>query len=279
MKRFLKILASGIGFGSLGVLGATFSLLAIPVMRLLPGGKSALQRRARACFFLYFRTLVRFLQWAGIYTLHLEALPHRAAMDGQVLMATHPGYLDVVLMLGSIEQLTCVVKPAIWNNPLFGWAVRAAGYIPALDPDWVLNRGAKALARGETLVLFPEGTRTLPGSPYRFQRGAAHLLLRSGAPILPLVVTCDPPLLAKGHRWYHMPEHPCEYRIRALPSVAPPPADPALPAPQAARALTEWLEALFNQEVYGSDDHPPRDEALHREDAGSGGHAPRGHRG
>lgn len=267
MKRFLKIIASGIGFGSLGVLGSLFSLFVIPPMRLLPGGRAALQRRTRACFFVYFRALVRFLAWSGIFTLETR-LPPRAELEGQLILATHPGYLDVVMLLGSIEQLTCVVKPAIWNNPLFGWAVRAAGYIPALDPDWVIDEGAKALARGEAIVLFPEGTRTDPGNPYRFQRGAAHLALRSGAALRPVIVTCEPPLLAKGHRWYHMPEHPCDYQLRALAPLEPPRSLAAgLSAPQAARDMTEWLEGEFNKEVYGSGHLDPRDQALHRPDA------------
>jgi 1-acyl-sn-glycerol-3-phosphate acyltransferase len=262
-----KIVASGIGFSSLGVLGVLFSLFAIPLLHLLPGGKAALRRRTRALFFLYFRTLVRFLSWAGIFRLTLREMPDREAMDGMIILSTHPGYLDVVLLLGSVSNLTCVVKPAIWNNPLFGWAVKAAGYIPALDPLTVIERGAKAVQRGELLVVYPEGTRTLPGSPYRFQRGAAHLAMRSQAPLLPLIVTCEPPLLAKGHRWYQMPEHPCDYQFRALAPLHPPKPVPAdLPEPLAARQMTDWLEEQFNKEVYGSGHHAVGDQAIHRED-------------
>ena len=254
MPPLLKVIASGIGFSSVGIGGMLFSLLGTPLLRLLPGGKPALQRRTRTVFFLYFRALVRFLSWAGIYDLRTE-LPPRGELDGVLILATHPGYLDVVMALGTLEQLTCVVKLGVWNNPLFGWAVRAAGYIPARDPESVLADGAQALIRGETLILFPEGTRTDPGQPYRFQRGAAHLALRSGAPILPVLVTCDPPLLAKGHRWYHMPQHPCDYRIRALAPLGP--FDPkGLPPPHAARELTERLEERFNQEVYESRHQP-----------------------
>ena len=250
MPPLLKVIASGIGFSSVGIGGMLFSLLGTPLLRLLPGGKPALQRRTRTVFFVYFRALVRFLAWAGIYDLRTE-LPPRGELDGVLILATHPGYLDVVMALGTLEQLTCVVKLGVWNNPLFGWAVRAAGYIPARDPESVLVDGTQALLRGETLILFPEGTRTDPGQPYRFQRGAAHLALRSGASILPVLVTCDPPLLAKGHRWYHMPQHPCDYRIRALAPLGP--FNPgSLPPPQAARELTERLEARFNQEVYES---------------------------
>lgn len=254
MPSFLKILASGIGFSSVGLGGMLFSLLGTPFLRLLPGGRPALQRRTRAAFFFYFRTLVRFLSWARIYDLHAD-LPPRQDLDGTLILATHPGYLDVVMALGTLEQLTCVVKLGVWNNPLFGWAVRAAGYIPAQDPESVLEAGAAALARGETLILFPEGTRTEPGNPYRFQRGAAHLALRSGAPVLPLIVTCDPPLLAKGHRWYHIPRQTCDYKLRALARVGPF-GPTGLPLPQAARELTERLEARFNQEMYGSGHQP-----------------------
>lgn len=225
-----------------------FSLLLLPFLRLLPGGPSVLQRRTRALLFRYFRALVAFLSWAGIFRVTLEELPSRDDLDGLLVLPTHPGYLDVVILLGTLPHLTCVVKPSLWTHPLVGGAIRAAGFIPSHDPEGVLDAGAAALRRGEVIILFPEGTRTLPGKPYRFQRGAAHLALRSGARVLPLIVTCDPPLLAKGHRWYQMPADPCDYRIRALAPLDPPRPEPEdLPEPLAARRLTEWLEAQFNK--------------------------------
>ena len=265
MPRLLKVIASGIGFSSVGLGGLLFSLLGVPLLWLLPGGKPALQRRTRRIFFLYFRGLVRFLSAAGIYDLRLD-LPPRRELDGTLLLATHPGYLDVVMILGSIEQVTCIVKPGVWKNPGFGWAVRAAGYIPTLSPEGVIEEGAQALGRGETLVLFPEGTRTEPGQSYHFQRGAAHLALRSGAPVLAVAVSCDPPLLAKGHRWYHMPRESCDYRIRAFARLGP--FSPgSLPPSQAARDLTERLEQRFDRDIHGSGHPSAGDQALHRQDA------------
>ena len=267
MKRFLKIIASGIGFSSLGVLGVLFSLLVLPLLHLLPGGREKLHRRTRWFVFRYFRALAGFLEWAGIFDLRTEALPPRKELDGVLILATHPGYLDVVILLSLIDQLTCVVKAGIWNNPLFGWVVKAAGYIPALDPTMVIEEGAKALARGETILLFPEGTRTLPGEPYAFHRGAAHLALHSRAPILPILVACEPPLLAKGHRWYDMPRDPCDYSFRAIaPLDLPWPGLIDLPPSQAARRVTAWLEDRFNQEIHAAGHHAARHEAVHRQD-------------
>ena len=145
--------------------------------------------------------------------------------------------------------------------------VKAAGYIPALDPTMVIEEGAKALARGETILLFPEGTRTLPGEPYAFHRGAAHLALQSRAPILPILVACEPPLLAKGHRWYEMPRDPCDYSFRAIaPLDLPWPGLSDLPPSQAARKVTAWLEDRFNQEIHAAGHLAARHEAVHRQD-------------
>jgi len=267
MRHALKILASAIGFSALGIGGLLFSLLGIPFLHLLPGGRVKLRWRTRWVIHRFFRTLIRFLAWTGIFKVRPEALPPRAELDGVLLLATHPGYLDVVLLLSLLEQLTCVVKADIWNNPLFGPVVRAAGYIPVLEPSAVLEEGALALKRGEALLLFPEGTRTPPGEPYAFHRGAAHLALQSQARVLPILVACDPPLLAKGHRWYEIPHVSCDYHIRALAPLDlhwPDLAD--LSQSQAARKVTAWLEDRFNQEAHDSGHHAARHEAVHRQD-------------
>jgi len=233
---------------------------------LLPGGQARLRWRTRWVIHRFFRTLAHFIGWAGIFKLRTENLPPRAQLDGVLLLATHPGYMDVVLLLALFDQLTCVVKGGIWNNFLFGRVVRAAGYIPALDPAMVIEAGVLALGRGEALLLFPEGTRTQPGEPYTFHRGAAHLALQAHARILPILIACEPPLLAKGQRWYELPRVPCDYEIRAIaPLELPWPSLTGLPPSLAAREVTAWIEDRFNQEAHDSRHHAPRDETVHRE--------------
>ncbi len=258
MRHALKILASAIGFTALGLGGVLFSLIGLPLLHLLPGGRAKLRWRTRWVIHRFFRAIIRFLAWARIFQLRLEALPPGEDLQGMLILATHPGYLDVVLLLSLLEQLTCVVKTDIWNNLLFGRVVRAAGYIPALDPSLVIEEGTRALQRGEALLLFPEGTRTQPGEPYVFHRGAAHLALQSQARVLPILMACEPPLLAKGHQWYDIPHVSCDYHIRAVaPLELPWPDLTDLPPSQAARKATAWLEEWFNRESHDSGHHAP----------------------
>jgi 1-acyl-sn-glycerol-3-phosphate acyltransferase len=267
MRQAGRILASALGFSALGLGGVLFSLVGLPLLRLLPGGKARLHGRTRWVIHRFFHLIVAFLGWAGIFRLRPEALPSRERLDGVLILATHPGYLDVVLLLSLLDQLTCVVKADLWNNVWFGRVVRAAGYIPALDPTQVLAAGTAALGRGEALLLFPEGTRTRPGEPYAFHRGAAHLALQAHARILPILITCEPPLLAKGHRWYELPRVSCDYHLYAVaPLELPWPDFSDLPQAQAAREVTAWLEARFNQEAHASGHLAAGHEALHRPD-------------
>ncbi len=267
MRHTFKILASAIGFSALGIGGVLYTLIGLPLLWLLPGGRDKLRWRTRWVIHRFFRTITRFLAWSGIFQLRPEGLPARKDLKGVLILATHPGYLDVVLLLALVEQVICVVKAGIWNNLLFGGVVRAAGYIPALDPTQVLEAGTRALERGEALLLFPEGTRTQPGEPYTFQRGAAHLALQSRARILPILITCEPPLLAKGHRWYKIPAVSCDYHLRAVaPLDLPWPDLTDLPKALAARAVTTWLEDRFNQESHDPGHHSARHETVHRQD-------------
>lgn len=254
-----KILVSGFLFSVLGIGGMLVSILVIPFMKLAPGGPMVRQRRGRRLIHWFFRAFVWALEASGILRLEVEGLPEDPrALDGMLLLPTHPGYLDVVLIISLLGEAACVVKEPVYDSWFFGGVVRAAGHVPNRDPEGVIAAGAEALAQGNSLILFPEGTRSRLGLPLKFQRGAAHIALQSHAPIVPLIVTCEPPLLDKGAKWYDVPLETCRYRVRIqAPLTLDLPGIDQLPAHQAARLLTKELEQHFNREVYESGNHTP----------------------
>lgn len=248
-----KILVSGALFSLLGLGGAVLSLLALPVLRLLPGGPEGLRRRAGGLIHRCFRLFVFALEGSGILRVEASGLPGPRELEGTLVVSNHPSYLDVVVLIALLPNAVCVVKEAIWNSPFFGRLVRAAGYIPISGSEEVLEAGREALRSGKILIIFPEGTRSRPGQPVKFQRGAAYLAQSTGR-ILPLVLTCAPALLVKGHRWYHIPVETCRFRVRA----GDPPFDPSPQASStphlAARQLIEALENYYNKETYVADE-------------------------
>jgi 1-acyl-sn-glycerol-3-phosphate acyltransferase len=160
------------------------------------------------------------------------------------------------VLLALIEQSNCVVKRALWRNPLLTWGVRLAGYIPSGDPEELLAACDAALRRKETVIVFPEATRTRPGEPPRLQRGAANIALHADAAIRLVHFECAPPLLAKGVPWYSIPDtQPC-LALRVGGSVR---ARDFLVAGEPRNAAARRLTLLLQQELsrdISSDESP-----------------------
>jgi 1-acyl-sn-glycerol-3-phosphate acyltransferase len=245
-----KILVSGALFSLLGLGGVAASLLVLPVLRLLPGGREGLSRRAGWLIHRSFRMFVFALEATGILRVEAPGLPGPEALRGTLIISNHPSYLDVVVLIALLPGALCVVKESIYRSCFFGGLVRAAGYLP-IGSEAVLPAGREALRQGKALIIFPEGTRSSPGQPFKFQRGAGYLAQGGAARMLPLVLECRPPLLAKGHRWYHVPIETCRFRVRA---GGPPAFDPLPTASRtphlAARQLIAALEHYYDKEAH-----------------------------
>ena len=188
-----------------------------------------------------------------------------AGERGNIVVANHPTLIDVVFLLAYIEQANCVVKSAVWHNPFMRWAVRCAAYIPNEDLETLLNSCERALRAGETLIIFPEATRTVPGKPIQLQRGAANIALRAGAAVNIVQIRCEPSTLSKAEPWYRVPEQrPC-LSVRLRDSLRP--HDFLRPGEHvgvAARRLTSALQTVLSEEV-------PIDEGIGRGTQGAVG--------
>lgn len=126
-------------------------------------------------------------------------------LRGTLIVANHPSLIDVIVLLAHMPNARCVVKESVWRNPFFGRVVRSAGYIPSYDGGEVVDLIAGLLQAGETVLLFPEGTRTPRQGRTRLRRGAALALLRSGCQSLPVRLHMRPRFLARGDSMWSFP--------------------------------------------------------------------------
>jgi 1-acyl-sn-glycerol-3-phosphate acyltransferase len=109
-----------------------------------------------------------------------------------VVVANHESFCDILVLLATLPmQVRFLAKRSVFRVPVLGWSIAAAGFVP-------VDRGERArgaatvgaalerLQRGRSLVIFPEETRTRNGELLPFKRGAAHLALKAGLPVLPI---------------------------------------------------------------------------------------------
>lgn len=247
-----RVAATGLAFACVFVGGGLLAATVLPVLVLLPGNsRPRAQRVIRAAFRAYLATL----QAIRLLRLHTEGLERLSGSGGAIVIANHPSLLDVILLMAFIPHSQCIVKHQLWTSFLLGGLVRRAGYIRNdLDAEQLLAACRDSLRRGAALIIFPEGTRSLPGVKRHFQRGFANLALLTGAPVLPVLISCDPPTLAKGEPWWKVPPHRPLFRLCVGETLDIAAWAGSAPRALAARRLVRAVENYYARRL----DMPPR---------------------
>ena len=214
---YWRVLASGLGFAVFGVAGLIAGLLGIPVLLLCVPDRTRQQAIARRAVQRFFQLFIRMTVALGVLTWSVEN-PEPLRRRGALIVANHPSLLDVVFLVSLIPDACCIVKQSLFSNPVMRGALTAGGYIGNDDPMQMLEGATMNLAQGSPVVMFPEGTRTEPNQPPQFGRGAANLSVRSGNPITPVFIRCEPTTLTRNERWYQVPYKPMHYTITVGPA-------------------------------------------------------------
>lgn len=201
------------------VLGSALtSLLITPILTLLPYPRLTKRRWTRRIISSLARFYLRFLRVIGLARIQLGALEN-LDQPGRLIIANHPTLLDALLLMALLPQASFVVKAAMARNPLTACLVALAGYLPNdFEGPELISRGVQALKEGQSLVIFPEGTRTATDQ-LRFQRGAAHIALQAGCVIQPVRIDCQPVVLRKHDKWYQVPHATPLFTLRTLAPV------------------------------------------------------------
>lgn len=248
LNYYWRLLATGGCFAAFGFGGLALATCVFPLLFVIPG--KTRQLRARWVIHKSFGLFIRLMEAVGIMRFEVIGAERlRCCRNAQVL-ANHPTLIDVVALISLMPSASCVVKRALWQNPFLAGVVRAAGYISNSDPENLIEDCSKDLATGQPLIIFPEGTRTCPGQPLHFVRGASYIVLKSGKPILPVLIDCTPSTLTKREKWYHIPHRRFHLRVEILETIDVSRWVNTEEAPTiAARKLTQSLELFFTKEL------------------------------
>ncbi|WP_462320392.1 lysophospholipid acyltransferase family protein [Halochromatium sp.] len=122
---------------------------------------------------------------------HLQA--RRREGGGQIILSNHQSAWETIA-LGALlpTPQSWVMKRELLRIPFFGWAL-ALFHPIAIERSarrqamsQLLSVGAERLAKGHSVVIFPEGTRVAPGTVKPFGLGGAMLAARTQMPVIPI---------------------------------------------------------------------------------------------
>ena len=112
----------------------------------------------------------------------------------QIFMANHQSDFDILIILAHIPgQFRWIAKKELFHIPVFGAAMKAAGYIEIDRHNHEkamqnLDEAALRIREGKSLMSFPEGSRSRDGGIKTFKQGIFHLAIKSGVPIVPVSI-------------------------------------------------------------------------------------------
>ncbi|HTV85566.1 MAG TPA: lysophospholipid acyltransferase family protein [Dyella sp.] len=246
-----RLCATGASFVLFGLGGLVLRLLVLPLLGALPGDARTRRRRVRAAISRAFYLHVRFMYRSGVLDYDFHGMD-RLGRAGQMIIANHPSLIDVVFLIAHIRDANCIVKESLWRNPFTRGPVYRAHYISNNGSPDMLEKAADALREGQTLIVFPEGTRTKPGQAPVFHRGAAAIALRGARIVTPVFISVAPTTLTKAEPWYRIPERRVRVTLRVGQDIVPASYTADAPAPIASRRLNAHLHRLFLKELGSS---------------------------
>ena len=167
--------------------------------------------------------------WASLYlwimpawAVRVDGCRQDAWRRNYVIVSNHQSQLDILVAFRLFIPFKWVSKAEVFNLPLIGWNMRLNRYIK-------LKRGDKAgiarmfahcetaLARGNSIFIFPEGTRSRTGALKPFKPGAFILAKKMKVPILPVVISGTQAALPKHSLNFHGRQ---QIRIRVLAPIS-----------------------------------------------------------
>ena len=218
-----------------GVCGLNLSLLALitSVGRSTPERELLFQRMIHR-HFAFFHWWCAFARLVQVRYHGFETLPR-----GVIIAANHPALIDITCLLARVPEALCIFKPGIRRNPVLGAAARQAGYLASDGGHDLLRHAADKVAGGHTLIVFPEGTRTPPGTPVQpFKPGFVIIARRAHAPLQLVRISTDSDVLTKGRAWWRLPKFPAHIHLMAGPLIH---VDPAADTAVVAAEVEAWF--------------------------------------
>lgn len=249
LNRGWRIAATGFCFAAFGAGCVVVTVIAAPLLWLFVRSRRARKRHAQHIISAACRFFVGLMHYSGVLDYHVTGREH-LRHPGCLIVANHPSLIDALFLIALMPEVDCVVNQQLWHNPFTGGLIRLAGYISNDTGPELVDRCCDSLHAGHRLIIFPEGTRTRPGQPLHFRRGAANIAIHAGVDVVPVTIIFKQTTLTKGKPWYHVPSSKVDISI----SVAAPLSvrhylHSNLNRPLAARRLTADLHDYYTERL------------------------------
>jgi 1-acyl-sn-glycerol-3-phosphate acyltransferase len=150
----------------------------------------------------------------------VSGLEHLEPGRSYVFAANHQSIYDIPILFASIPaQLRIVAKQSLGQIPFMGWHLRRAGHLlvdrknPGAD---IVRKMRRLVSESSSLIVFPEGTRSVDGRLGRFKKGSFLVAIDAGLPVVPVSISRSRQVMSKGQ----LMVRPGEVELTVHPPIA-----------------------------------------------------------
>ena len=222
------------------------AILCYPVALVIRGATAPFDRRLAALhlFSCFWSSL--YIWGNPLWSVRIQGKEHIRSDGTYVMVSNHQSLLDIMALFRLFVHFKWVSKSQNFRIPFIGWNMTLNRYVRiergSARGNLSMMRGAEAALRGgSSVMMFPEGTRSPDGTLREFKPGAFELAVRTGCPVLPIVIDGTAAALPRRGfliRGKHM------IQVRVLEPISPP-----WPPGTDARALRDLAHERIRREI------------------------------
>ena len=146
--------------------------------------------------------------WAAGIKIRVHGSENAGDGGPRIFASNHVSWFDVPALAKILPRYKFVAKAELFKVPIFGAGMRAVGMIEIQRENRKAAFGAYEIAAerirsGNSVVVFPEGTRGHAYPLRPFKKGPFVLAIAAGVPIVPIIVHGTIEIMRKGSLWAH----------------------------------------------------------------------------
>lgn len=155
------------------------------------------------------RVWSQLLLWSVLARVRVRGLEKIDRSRTYLYVANHQSYIDIPALFANLPvNFRIMAKESLFSVPFLGWHLKRSGHIP-IDRSSSksglksLYAAAERVKSGTSLIVFPEGTRSIDGDIHEFKGGSFLLATRAGVPIVPITINGTRAVLKKDSWHLH----------------------------------------------------------------------------
>ena len=132
----------------------------------------------------------------------VSGLEHLDPKRSYIVAANHQSIYDIPILFASLPiQLRIISKASLGRIPFLGWHLQRTGHLlidRSKSGAGIMKKMARLVRQHHSLIIFPEGTRSIDGRVARFKGGSFLIAVDAGLPVVPISIQGSRHVMFRG---------------------------------------------------------------------------------